>query len=80
MNQAVLFVDRVEYIEDAERINFFAQVNGQLITCFYLTKQSKEKAIKDFESKRFDYEDIAESAIEDELYNDQGEIEIEELL
>ena len=45
-----------------------------------MTKQSKDKAIQDFESKRFDYEDIAESAIEDELYNDQGEIEIEELL
>lgn len=80
MNQSILFVDRVEYIEDTKRIYFFAQVNGQLITCFYLTKQSKESAIKDFESKKFDYEDIAESAIEDELYNDQGEIEVEELL
>lgn len=80
MNQSILFVDRVEYIEDTKRINFFAQVSGQLITCFYLTKQSKESAIKDFETKKFDYEDIAESAIEGELYNDQGEIEVDELL
>ena len=80
MNQSIIFVDRVKYDENTKCVSYFAQVSGQLITCFYLTNKSKADALLDFESKKFDYEDIAESAIEDELYNDEGLIEVEELL
>ncbi len=80
MNQSIIFVDRVEYDENTKRVFYFAQVSGQLVTCCYSTNKSKEGALLDFESKKFDYEDIAENAIEGELYNDEGLIEVEELL
>ena len=80
MNQAIIFVDRVEFNEQQRRVYFFAQVSGLMVSCFYTTNLAKEDAIKAFDANKFEYEDIAEKAIEDELYNGDGEVEVEELL
>ena len=80
MNQAIIFVDRCEYNEQQKRVYFYAQASGQLINCFFQTLKSDREAVAGFEVNRFDYEDLAEKAIEDELFNQQGEIEVEELL
>jgi hypothetical protein len=80
MNQAIIFTERVEFRQTTGRVYFFAQVNGQLIACYYTTQKKQLEALKSFEQNKFDYEDMAESLIEDEMFNEFGEIELEELL
>lgn len=80
MNQAILFVDRFQFDTQQKRVYFYAQVSGQLVDCFFQTDKCKEDALASFEANRFDYEDIAETAIENELFNNAGQIEVEELL
>lgn len=80
MNQAIQFIDRVEFSAKEKRLYFYAQVSGLLVSCFYTTTKNEQEALKHFTQHRFDYEDQAERLIEDEAYNADGSIRIEELL
>lgn len=83
MNQAIQFIDRIEFREKAHSLIFYAQVSGLIVECIIDTRDmaisSPEDAKQHFELLRFDYEDIAEHLIEDEEYNSAGQIEIKAL-
>lgn len=80
MNQAIQFIDRLEFREPTHQLVFFAQVSGMLVECVIaistlkLTDESHATAY--FEKYRFDYEERAEQLIEDESYNSAGQIEV----
>lgn len=83
MNQNILFSDRCEWDDERQVVVFQAQQAGQLIDCIVSlgllsqlddTKVSKEKALAAFERVRFDLEDMAEEAIEEEAFSPTGEI------
>jgi hypothetical protein len=80
VNQAIQFIDRVEYESAQEVIIFYAQVSGMLVQCVINIKAlkltAKNEALTHFEKYRFDYEEQAEQLIEDESYNSAGEIEV----
>lgn len=83
MNQAIQFIDRVEFDEQTQLLTFYAQVSGLMVECIVNTQSlliSDIAAAKHyFESLRFDYEELAEQLIEDEEYNSAGQIEIKAL-
>ncbi|BDF95932.1 MULTISPECIES: DUF1488 family protein [Pseudoalteromonas] len=83
MNQAIQFIDRIEFNEQTQLLTFFAQVSGLMVECIIDTHSlaiSDNAAAKlYFESLRFDYEELAEQLIEDEEYNSAGQIEIKAL-
>ena len=83
MNQAIQFIDRVEFDEQTQLLTFYAQVSGLMVECIVNTQSlsiSDMAATKQyFESLRFDYEELAEQLIEDEEYNSAGQIEIKAL-
>lgn len=79
MNQSILFSERVEYDTKLRKVTFFAQVNGLSVPCVYTVNDDSLNPLMLFEQKRFDYEELAEVAIENENYNESGEIELEEL-
>jgi hypothetical protein len=81
MNQNLIFGDDVTALENAVR--FSAQQQGQVILCLIsfssLTKLSSllvtvNNAVTVFEQIRFDIEELAEKAIKDELFEDDGSI------
>ncbi|MCT7942850.1 MULTISPECIES: DUF1488 domain-containing protein [Shewanella] len=81
MNQNLIFGDDVTALESAVR--FSAQQQGQVIQCLIsfssLTKLSSllvtvNNAVTVFEQIRFDIEELAEKAIKDELFEDDGSI------
>ncbi|AWA99017.1 MULTISPECIES: DUF1488 domain-containing protein [Vibrio] len=87
MNQSILFPDMQSWDKTLQAVNFTAQQSGALIEC-YVTKQKLEKlsgslveteqaAIKVFIDYRFDLEEIAEELIEDEAFNEEGNIIID---
>lgn len=80
MNQAIQFIDRVEFDEQTQLLTFYAQVSGLMVECIVNTQSlsiSDMAAAKQyFETLRFDYEDLAEQLIDDEEYNSAGQIEI----
>lgn len=83
MNQAIQFIDRVEFNAQNQLLTFYAQVSGLMVECII---DAQSLAISDlaaakqyFESLRFDYEELAEQLIEDEEYNSAGKIEIKAL-
>ncbi|PKF49697.1 DUF1488 domain-containing protein [Enterovibrio nigricans] len=84
MNQNILFPD-LHNVDDARQaVSFHAQQAGGLIPCFVqvsdLEKRtgseldSKEAILNIFNEYRFDYEELAENAIEEEDFNGAGEI------
>ncbi|MEO2268817.1 DUF1488 family protein [Pseudoalteromonas pernae] len=78
MNQAIQFVDRVEY--DNGIITFYAMVNGLLLPCIIdLGQTERSDALAHFAKHRFDYEDIAQEQIEEEEFGDDGEVKIKSL-
>ena len=78
MNQAIQFVDRVEY--DNGVITFYAMVNGLLLPCVIdLGKTERSDALAHFAKHRFDYEDNAQQLIEDEEFGEEGEVAIKPL-
>lgn len=79
MNQAILFTDNVDFDATTNSVVFYAQVSGLLVNCRYESQFKKEEALAKFVAARFDYEDIAENAIEDERFDQNGEIILEEL-
>ncbi|WP_394193883.1 DUF1488 domain-containing protein [Pseudoalteromonas atlantica] len=80
MNQAIQFIDRVEFDEQTQLLTFYAQVSGLMVECIVnaqnLAISDIDEAKQHFEMLRFDYEELAEQLIEDEEYNSAGQIEI----
>lgn len=84
MNQSILFPDLQTWQEDKQYITFPAQQSGLMITCIINLDNLSEltgEAIKDknqallaFEEYRFDIEELAEQLIEDEAFNNDGQI------
>ncbi|MGO2074088.1 MAG: DUF1488 domain-containing protein [Pseudoalteromonas sp.] len=80
MNQAVQFIDRIDYNEKTQQLTFYAQVSGLMVECIIdmqsLTIADSAAAQHHFELRRFDYEELAEQLIEDEEYNSTGQVAI----
>jgi hypothetical protein len=80
MNQAIQFIDRLEFREPIHQLVFFSQVSGMLVECVIavstLGLKDESQATTYFEKYRFDYEERAEQLIEDENYNSAGQIEV----
>ena len=80
MNQAIQFIDRLEFREPSHQLVFFAQVTGMLVVCIIdlrkLGLQDESHATQHFDKYRFDYEECAEQLIENESYNSAGQIEV----
>jgi hypothetical protein len=86
MNQSILFPDLQEWDVARKAVRFPAQQAGALIECFVtLSELSKlagekvedsEQALKVFAKYRFDLEELAEELIEDEVFNQFGNIEV----
>jgi len=84
MNQSILFSDQLTWNEEAGMVEFHAQQAGMLIICLVSldmlgklnnsSEVSKENAFEQFEAARFDIEEIAESLVEDEAFDEQGRI------
>ncbi|MBS3796968.1 MULTISPECIES: DUF1488 family protein [Pseudoalteromonas] len=78
MNQAIQFVDRVEYENGV--ITFYAMVNGLLLPCIIELKvKERSDALAHFAEHRFDYEELAEQQIEEEAFGEEGEVQIKAL-
>jgi hypothetical protein len=82
MNQSVIFTDQV-FIE-VDKVRFIAQQQGMHINCYVSFSAISELCDKQvvsegnamclFEQCRFDIEDQAEALIEQEAFNDSGDI------
>lgn len=88
MNQAILFPDMQYWHQASQSVVFPAQHVGALIECVVsisvLSKisgeaiENSQQALQVFAQWRFDLEELAETLIEDEEFNVQGQIEISE--
>ena len=86
MNQNILFADREQWDEARQAVNFPALQGGQLITCWVTrawleqftqrTLPTEAAVLAAFGECRFDLEEDAEALIEDEAFNQDGDIEI----
>ncbi|MGL6026578.1 MAG: DUF1488 domain-containing protein [Vibrio sp.] len=86
MNQSILFSDLHHWDEAKQAVVFFSQQNGALIECLAARQVLQALAAREltdpqaivwaFEQWRFDLEEIAERAIEEEMFNPLGQIEI----
>ncbi|MBV7300855.1 DUF1488 domain-containing protein [Enterovibrio paralichthyis] len=84
MNQNILFPDLQHWDAEKQAVGFLAQQAGALIPCFIsladLGKRAQQKLeteeaiLKVFNQYRFDLEELAEEAIEEEDFNVLGEI------
>ncbi|WP_042147616.1 MULTISPECIES: DUF1488 family protein [unclassified Pseudoalteromonas] len=72
MNQAIQFVDRYTYIVERKAIQFEAIVSGLIVYCFI--KHNGDQVEEYLNQNKFDLEDQATELIEDEEYNELGEI------
>ena len=88
MNQAILFPDMQHWHQASQSVVFPAQHVGALIECVVsisvLRKisgeaiENSQQALQVFAQWRFDLEELAETLIEDEEFNAQGQVEISE--
>lgn len=86
MNQSILFPDIQEWNPELEAVVFPAQQSGALIECLVSMQElqkisgvdinSEEEALAAFADVRFDLEELAEELIEDEAFNQSGQIEV----
>ncbi|MCG3730702.1 DUF1488 domain-containing protein [Vibrio cincinnatiensis] len=86
MNQSILFPDIQHWNEKLQVIEFPAQQGGALISCQISIQQliqysgkainSPEQALAVFDTVRFDLEELAEVLIEEEAFNQHGNIEV----
>ncbi|MDW6018525.1 DUF1488 domain-containing protein [Vibrio plantisponsor] len=86
MNQSILFPDMQEWNSELQAVTFPAQQSGALIECIVtldelakisgVTISSEQEALAAFEMVRFDLEELAEELIEDEAFNQLGQIEV----
>ncbi|MGF1683459.1 DUF1488 domain-containing protein [Photobacterium minamisatsumaniensis] len=87
MNQNILFADLQMWDQNKQAVNFPAQQAGALITCWvslhWLQQQSsvvltnEAEILSAFTANRFDLEELAEALIEDEMFNDDGDVVID---
>ncbi|PSW11731.1 DUF1488 domain-containing protein [Photobacterium sanctipauli] len=86
MNQDILFPDIQSWDQKQQAVSFPAQQAGALITCWVsldwlqqrasLQLENESDILATFSAHRFDLEELAEALIEDESFNDDGEIVI----
>ncbi|MBD1559163.1 DUF1488 domain-containing protein [Vibrio sp. S9_S30] len=86
MNQSILFPDIQTWDKEHDAVRFPAQQSGMLIECLVqisVIEQLSGKKIEEgqqalslFSQYRFDIEELAESLIEDEDYDDSGQVVI----
>ncbi|WP_299020641.1 DUF1488 domain-containing protein [uncultured Photobacterium sp.] len=86
MNQDILFADIQLWDSNRQAVNFPAQQAGALITCWvslaWLQKEVDKPLIEEadilstFSVYRFDLEELAEELIEEEEFNQDGDIEV----
>ncbi|GAL08096.1 hypothetical protein JCM19237_6868 [Photobacterium aphoticum] len=86
MNQDILFDDRQTWDETRQAVSFPALQGGQLISCWVTrawleqycqrTLATEEAVLVAFSECRFDVEDEAEALIEDEAFDQDGDIVI----
>ncbi|MGF1726440.1 DUF1488 domain-containing protein [Photobacterium nomapromontoriensis] len=86
MNQDIIFADLQSWDRQRQAVNFPAQQAGALITCWVSVswlEQQCDQALTDeatilsvFFQFRFDLEELAEALIEDEAFNQDGDIVI----
>ncbi|HBV76460.1 MULTISPECIES: DUF1488 family protein [Vibrio] len=85
MNQNILFPDIQTWVEERNVIIFPAQQAGKLIECVVSLGKLSEMAgyqiqeneiLVEFDALRFDLEELAEKAIENEDFNLVGEVEL----
>ncbi|MGB2078205.1 MAG: DUF1488 domain-containing protein [Vibrio sp.] len=84
MNQAIIFSDDVTWNEKDQQLIFIAQVSGQVVECVVSHQKLQQLAQKvvhgvedafvAFEVCRFDLEEEAETLIQDEAYNEFGQV------
>lgn len=84
MNQSILFPDIQSWNEELEAIVFPAQQSGALIECVVgqamlehlagISITTPQQAVEVFEQYRFDIEELAEEQIEEEQFNELGQI------
>ena len=72
MNQAIQFVDRYIYNSEKAAIQFEAIVSGLIVFCFI--KHTGENVEAFLNEYKFDLEEQASELIENEAYNELGEI------
>ncbi|MGF1701834.1 DUF1488 domain-containing protein [Photobacterium makurazakiensis] len=87
MNQNILFADLQMWDQKKQAVNFPAQQAGALITCWvslgWLQQQSSAVLTNEidilaaFTANRFDLEELAEALIEDETFNENGDVVID---
>ena len=86
MNQSILFPDMQTWDEGLQAVVFPAQQAGALIECVVTLAElsrlsaqpidGEEQALAIFQTLRFDLEEIAEALIDEEDYNQRGEIDV----
>lgn len=88
MNQSIIFSDNEYYNDQLQQVEFQAQCQGHLIRCIIswealkklseqsntLIKANQQLALMLFDSARFDIEDLAEALINQQAFNEHGEI------
>ncbi|KKD62301.1 transcriptional regulator [Grimontia sp. AD028] len=84
MNQNILFPDLQQVDTEKCAVRFDAQQAGSLIACFIsivdlekrerVALNTEEAILAAFAGNRFDLEELAEEAIEEEGFNASGEI------
>ena len=84
MNQNILFPDLQKVDTEKRAVRFDAQQAGSLIACFIsiadlekrerVVLETEEAILAAFNGNRFDLEELAEEAIEEEDFNTCGEI------
>ena len=72
MNQAIQFVDRYTYIVERNAIQFEAIASGLIVYCFI--KHNGDQVEEYLNQNKFDLEEQATELIENEDYNELGEI------
>ncbi|WP_315919541.1 DUF1488 family protein [Vibrio fluvialis] len=86
MNQSILFPDMQTWNDELQAVVFPAQQVGALIECVVTLAElsrlsaqpidDEQQALAIFQTLRFDLEEIAEALIEEEDYNQRGQIEV----
>ncbi|NOH85127.1 DUF1488 domain-containing protein [Vibrio sp. 03-59-1] len=86
MNQSILFADIQTWDQHKSVVTFPAQQAGALIECSIslemierlsgISVDGEQQTLQVFSSIRFDIEELAEELIENEEFNERGEIEL----
>ena len=73
MNQAIQILDGFEYLKDRNSVHIKAIAHGQIIDCF-IEGLSEQHAVSFYETFQFDLEEQLTTYIEEEKYNEKGEV------